>query len=142
MPKFSERLSHAWNAFMNRDPTDEYVSFDQEVSYSWSRPDRIRMTRGNERTIINAIINRMALDIAAINIKHVRLDDNGRYTETIDSDLNNCLTVEANKDQTARAFIQDVAMSMFDEGYVAVVPIDTTLDPLNTGSYDIQSLRT
>lgn len=142
MPKFTDRLSHAWNAFLNRDPTPEQLPVNQEISYSVFRPDRARLTRGNERTIVNAIINRMALDIASINIRHVRLDENGRYTETISSDLNNCLTVEANKDQTARSFIQDVAMSMFDEGYVAVVPVDTTMDPLSTGSYDIQSMRT
>lgn len=142
MPSFGDRLVHAWNAFMNRDPTPEFFPTEQEISYSIFRPDRIRLTRGNERTIVNAIINRMALDIASINIRHVRLDENGRYTETINSDLNNCLTVEANKDQTARSFVQDVAMSMFDEGYVAIVPVDTTMDPLSTGSYDIQSMRT
>lgn len=142
MPSFGDRLFHAWNAFLNRDPTPEQLPVNQEISYSVFRPDRIRLTRGNERTIVNAIINRMALDIASINLRHVRLDENGRYTETINSDLNNCLTVEANKDQTARSFIQDVAMSMFDEGYVAIVPVDTTMDPLSTGSYDIQSMRT
>lgn len=145
MPKFTERLSHAWNAFLNRDPTpDEYYyrEYDYNISYSSYRPDKPRLSRGNERTIINAIINRMALDIASINIKHIRTDENGRFLETIDSDLNNCLTVEANKDQTARSFIQDVAMSMFDEGYVAIVPIDTTLNPFETNSYDIQTMRT
>lgn len=142
MPSFTDRLSHAWNAFMNRDPTPEkFFNYEEGISYSYYRPDRPRLTASNERTIINAIINRMAMDIAAINIKHVRLDENGRYLETIDSDLNQCLTVEANKDQTARSFIQDVAMSMFDEGYIAIVPVDTSHDPLLTGSYDIQSMR-
>lgn len=144
MPKFTDRLSHAWNAFMNRDPTDEYLfeNRDIEITYGNYKPDRLKLKVGNERTIINAVINRIALDIASINLRHVKLDENGRYVSTIDSDLNNCLTVEANKDQTARAFIQDVAMSMFDEGYVAIVPVDTTDDPFLTGSYDIQSLRT
>lgn len=141
MPTFTDRLSHAWNAFMNRDPTPEFFNYEEGVSYSYRRPDRPFLTRGNERTIINAIINRMAMDIAAITIRHVRLDENGRYLETIESDLNQCLTVEANKDQTARSFIQDAAISMFDEGYIAIVPIDTTEDPLLTGSYDIQSMR-
>ena len=142
MPKFTDRLFHAWNAFMNRDPTPDFFNYGQEVSYSSYRPDRPYLQRGNERTIVNAIINRISMDIAAINLRHVKLDDNGRYLETIDSDLNNCLSVEANKDQTARSFIQDVAMSMFDEGYVAIVPIDTTLNPNTTGAYDIQSMRT
>lgn len=144
MPTLGDRLSHAWNAFLNRDPTyDDYIyNHEYEVSYSSYRPDRPHLTRGNERTIINAIINRMAVDIASMNIKHVKLDENGRYVETVHSDLNNCLTVEANKDQTARSFIQDVAMSMFDEGYIAIVPVDTTLNPFKTSAYDIQSLRT
>ena len=146
MPKFSDRLSHAWNAFFNKDPTEDYIynidKYGQQVTYSSCSPDRPRLTGGNERTIINAIINRLALDISAITIKHVKLDDNGRYVGTIDSYLNECLTVQANKDQTARSFLQDVAMSMFDEGYVAIVPVDTTTDPFKTGSYDIESLRT
>lgn len=142
MATFSDRLSHAWNAFMNRDPTP-YINrnYIEEVSYSY-RPDRHRFTRGTERSIVTSIYNRLSIDVAATTIKHVRLDENNRYIETINSYLNDCLTVEANKDQTARAFVQDIVMSMFDEGYVAVVPVDTTLDPFETGSYDIQSMRT
>lgn len=141
MPKFTDRLSHAWNAFMNRDPTPYTYRHEEMVSYSY-RPDHFRLTRGNERSVVTAIYNRLALDVASINIKHIREDSNGYFIETIESDLNNCLTVEANKDQTARAFIQDVCMSMFDEGVVAIVPVDTSVNPRITGSYDIHSLRT
>ena len=133
-----DRLKHAWNAFRNRDPTD-YRSLGTSYMH---RPDRPRFSRGNERSIVTAVYNRIALDVAAINIRHVRLDDNGRYSEDIKSGLNDCLTLEANLDQTGRAFIQDVVMSLLDEGCVALVPIDTTLDPKVTGSYDILSMRT
>lgn len=136
---FSTRLKHAWNAFRNRDPTVSYMGYGQGYSY---RPDRQRLTRGNERSIVTSVYNRIALDVAAINIQHVRLDDNGRFVSSIDSGLNNCLTLESNVDQTARAFIQDVVMSMLDEGCVAIIPVDTTLDPKVTGSYDICSMRT
>lgn len=136
---FGTRLKHAWNAFRNRDPTVSYMGYGQGYSY---RPDRQRLTRGNERSIVTSVYNRIALDVAAINIQHVRLDDNGRFVSSIDSGLNNCLTLESNVDQTARAFIQDVAMSMLDEGCVAIIPVDTTLDPKVTGSYDICSMRT
>lgn len=135
----SDRLKHSWNAFFNKDPTKEYT--DIGVSYSY-RPDRIRLTRGNEKSIVTAVFNRIALDVAAIDIKHVRLDRDKRYLEDIDSGLNNCLTVEANIDQTSRAFQQDVVMSMLDEGCVAIVPVDTTIDPVRSGSYDITSMRT
>lgn len=136
---FGARLQHAWNAFKNRDPT----AFYRNVSHGYAhRPDRPRLTRGNERSIVTAIYNRIALDVAAISIKHCKLDDNERYKETIKSGLNDCLNIEANIDQTGRAFIQDVVMSMLDEGCVAIVPVDTTLDPTITGSYDIQSMRT
>ena len=138
MSSIGNRLKHAWNAFMNRDPTVYYQ--DIGVGYS-SRPDRAHLTRGNERSIVNAVYNRIALDVSAINIRHVRLDDNGRYSETIESDLNNCLSMEANIDQTARAFIQDVVLSLLDEGCIAIVPVDTTLNPTETGSYDIQTMR-
>ena len=138
MSSIGNRLKHAWNAFMNRDPTVYYQ--DIGVGYS-SRPDRAHLTRGNERSIVNAVYNRIALDVSAINIRHVRLDDNGRYSETIESDLNNCLSLEANIDQTARAFIQDVVLSLLDEGCIAIVPVDTTLNPTETGSYDIQTMR-
>lgn len=138
MPTFTDRLAHAWNAFMNRDPTKSYRPEGQ--SYS-NRPDRIRTTRGNERTIITSVYNRISLDCSAIDVKHVRLDERERYVETLDTGLNNCLTLEANKDQTGRAFIQDIVMSMMDEGVVAVVPIDTDFSPEN-GSYKIETLRT
>nr|DAQ20076.1 MAG TPA: portal protein [Caudoviricetes sp.] len=133
------RLRHAWNAFMSRDPTPVYRDIGGGYSY---RPDRPRLTRGNERSIITSVFNRIALDVAAIDIKHTRLDKDNRYVEDINSDLNSCLSLEANIDQTGKAFIQDVVMSMFDEGSVAIVPVDTTEDPEKTGSYDIQSLRT
>ena len=136
------RLKHAWNAFLNRDPTEDYYNHeDIGVSYSY-RPDRLRLTRGNERSIITSIYNRIALDVAAIDIKHVRLDENGRFVSVIDSCLNNCLSVEANLDQTGRAFLQDVVMSMLDEGCVAIVPIDTTANPTLTASYDVITMRT
>lgn len=135
-----ERLQHAWNAFVNnRDPTYQYR--DVGMSY-YSRPDRIRFTRGNEKTIVTSIYNRIALDVAAVTIRHVRLDENDRLISYIDSGLDKCLTTEANIDQTGRSFIQDVVMSMLDEGSVAIVPVDTTFDPKVTGSYDILSLRT
>jgi len=133
------RLKHAWNAFRNKDPTEE-LRWDGPSSYS--RPDRVRFTRGHERSIITSIYNRIAMDVAAVDIKHARLDENGRFIETIDSGLNECLNVEANLDQTGRALIQDIVMSMLNEGVAAIVPVDTTLDPTQTGSYDIRSLRT
>lgn len=139
MSSLTDRLQHAWNAFMNRDPTPKYRDYG---SLSYYRPDRTRWRRGNERSIIMAIYNRIAMDVASVDIKHVRLDDNGAYLEDIPSELNNCLQVEANIDQTARAFVQDLVLSMFDEGYVASVPVETTLNPKVTGSYDILSLRT
>lgn len=139
MPKLTTRLQHAWNAFMNKDPTA--VRYDLSMGYSY-RPDRSRLTRGNERTIVTAIYNRIALDTAAIDIMHVRLDENKRFVSEIDSGLNKCLTVSANLDQTNRAFIQDVVMSMLDEGVVAVVPVDTDLNPTMTGGYDVLSMRT
>lgn len=132
------RLKHAWNAFFNKDPTP--VKWDHGASYSY-RPDRPRLTRGNERSIVTAIYNRIALDVSALIMKHCRLDENGRYSEDVESKFNRCLTVEANLDQTARAFKQDIVMSMLDEGCVAVVPVDTNQDPLK-GSYDILTMRT
>lgn len=134
-----DRLQHGWNAFLNnRDPTIRY--YNPGTSYAY-RPDRPRFTRGNERSIVTSVYNRIALDVAAISIQHVQLDENGRYIETINSGLNDCLNLEANIDQTGRAFIQDVVMSMFDEGCVAIVPVDTSLDPTVSGSYDIHSMR-
>ena len=136
---FIDRLQHGWNAFMNKDPTRGY--YDTGPGYSY-RPDRPRLTRGNERTIVTSIFNRIALDVASLNITHCKVDENGRYVSSIDSPLNNCLNLEANLDQTGRAFIQDVVISMFDEGCVAVVPVDTSIDPEISGSYNIESMRT
>ena len=133
------RLKHAWNAFMNRDPTQEFRDIGMGYSY---RPDRPRLSRGNERSIITALYNRIALDAASVNIFHVRLDENGRFLETIDSGLNNCLTLEANTDQTGRAFLQDVFMSLMDEGCVAIVPVEADTDPTFTTSYTIYTMRT
>lgn len=138
---FGSRVKRLWNAFTNRDPTTNYSYSSMGSSYSY-RPDRPRFTRGNERSIITSIYNRIALDVAAIDIRHARLDDSGRYKEDINSGLNNCLTLDANIDQTGRAFIQDIVMSMCDEGSVAIVPVDTTDDPTMTNSYDIESMRT
>lgn len=135
-----DRLQHAWNAFMNRDPTGgAYRSYGS--SYT-DRPDRRRSTVRTERTIVNSIINRIALDCAAITINHCKMDENGRFLEVIESGINTCLNLEANLDQTGRAFIFDLVYSMLDEGVIAALPIDTTLDPNITGSYDISSMRT
>lgn len=132
------RLKHGWNAFMNRDPTPNYQTTG--VSYSY-RPDRPRFSRGNERSLVTSVYNRIAMDAAGIEIRHVRLDENDRYLETIKSGLNECLNVEANIDQTGRAFRQDIFMSLLDEGVIAIVPVDTTFNPTVTNSYDIQSMR-
>lgn len=132
---FTDRLKHAWDAFRNRDPT----SYDYGLSYSY-RPDRARFTRGNDRSILTSVLNRIAMDAAAIDIQHVRLDKNGRYKETIDSGLNQCLNVEANIDQSGRAFRQDIFASLLDEGCVAIVPVETSVDP-KRGSYSIDSMR-
>lgn len=134
---FGSRLKHAWNAFTGNIQMNYR---DLGMGYSY-RADRPRMSRGNERSIVTSVYNRIALDVAALNVQHVRLDENGRFLSVIDDGLNNCLTLEANIDQTARSFIQDVVVSMFDEGSVAIVPVDTTTDPNVSGSYDIQSLR-
>ena len=132
------RLKKAWNVFTNRDPTTDTTFYGISSSY---RPDRPRLSRGNERTIVTSVYNRIAMDAAAIDIFHVRLDKNGRYVETIDSGLNNCLTLEANIDQTGRAFRQDIVLSMLDEGCVAIVPVDTNTNPDKTGSYTIETMR-
>lgn len=133
--KIIDRLQHGWNAFINnKDPT-----LRPGPSYSY-RPDRARFTRGNERSIVTSIFNRIAMDASSIDIEHVRVDKDGRFTGIIDSGLNNCLTLEANIDQTGRAFMQDAVMSMLDEGVVALVPIDTTLD-INTNSFDVETIR-
>ena len=135
----TDRLQHAWNAFLNNDVRTRYQDMGYYSSY---KPDRVRFTRGNERSIVTSVYNRLALDASAMAIKHVRLDDNGRFTEEINSGLQNCLNVEANIDQTGRAFLQDVVMSMLDEGCVAIVPVDTTINPMLSGSYEINTMRT
>lgn len=136
---FIDRLQHAWNIFMNRDPTESY---HMSTDYVY-RPDRVRFSRGNERSIVTAIYNRIGIDVASMTIEHVELDEEKRYIRTIDSTLNNCFSVEANTDQTGRAFIQDVVMSMLDEGCVAIVPTDTDtdIDP-DTGAFKILTMRT
>lgn len=133
------RLKHSWNAFMNRDPTNAFSDIGSGYS---NRPDRPRLTRGNERTIVTAIFNRIAMDGASVSINHCRVDENGRYIGTVDSALNKCLNLEANIDQTGRAFMQDAIMSMLDEGCVAIVPVDTDIDPAESDSYKINSMRT
>lgn len=138
MPKFSDRLQHAWNAFRYGE-TERVRDYGPGFYYS---PQRVIRRIGTERSIVMALYNRISMDVAAIGIKHVRLDENGRYTEEIVSGLNNCLTLEANIDQTARAFIQDVVLSMLEEGAVAVVPVETTINPTTSGAYDILSMRT
>ena len=135
---FMDRIQRGWNAFRNRDPTIDFR--DTGMAYYY-RPDRPRFTRRNERTIMTSVLNRIALDASAIDIMHVRLDENGRFLETVDSGLNNCLTLSANADQTGRALKQDIIMSMLDEGCVAVVPTDTTTDPNKTESYRIDTMR-
>lgn len=137
---FGSRLKHAWNAFMNRDPPVRSF-MDIGSSYSY-RPFYHRFSYGVDRTIAVAVNNRIAMDVAAITIQHVRLDENGRFDEVIDSGLNSCLNLEANMDQTGRAFLLDVTLSLLDEGYVAIVPVDTDFDPKNTGGFDIRSMRT
>ena len=136
---FGSRLKHAFNAFMNKDSPPDYRNLG--ISYS-SRPDHARFSRGNERSIVTSVYNRIALDVASIEIRHCRLDEDDRYLETIDSGLNQCLNLEANIDQTGRSFLQDIVMSMLDEGCVAIIPVDTSLNPANTSSYDILSMRT
>lgn len=136
---FGSRLKHAWDVFRSREPTRYYS--DTGPSYYY-RPDRVRFTKGNERSIVTSVYNRIALDVSSISIKHCKLDENGRYMSDINSGLNECLNLQANIDQTGRAFIQDVVMSMLDEGCVALVPVDTTFNPELTGAYDIQSMRT
>lgn len=132
------RFKNAWNAFLNRDPTSGFRDIGSGYSY---RPDRFRLTRGNERSIVTSVYNRIALDVAAIDIQHVKLDNEGRFCSVVDSGLNNCLSIEANIDQTGRAFIQDAVMSMMDEGCIAIVPVDTDDDPDDTTGYKILSMR-
>jgi hypothetical protein len=134
------RLKHAWNAFTNQNEGDKYKVFES-VTYGSGRPDRARFTVTNERSIISSIFTRLSIDVAAVDIRHVRLDADKRYTEDIESGLNNCLTLEANMDQGARAFRQDIALTLFDKGVAAIVPVDTTLNPGTTGGFDIKTLR-
>lgn len=137
---FGSRLMHAFNVFRGREPTSKQYYQDIGPSYS-HRPDRTQIIRGNERSTVTAILNRIALDVSSINITHCRLDENGRYSETLKTPLNECLTLEANIDQTSRAFMQDVVMSMMDEGSIAIVPIETSMD-IENSSFDIYSMRT
>ena len=132
------RLKHAWNVFTANETVG--ARWDIGPSYFY-RPDRPIFSRGNERSIITSVYNRIALDVAAISIQHVRLDDEGRFTSVMNSTLNDCLSLEANLDQTGRAFIQDIVQSMLDEGCVAIVPVDTDIDP-DEGSYKIETMRT
>lgn len=136
-PSLGERLKHAWNAFTGN--TTQYRQYGSSYAI---RPDRPRLTRGNERSIITSIYNRIAMDCAKVDVHHVRLDENNRYMDDVSSGLNYCLTTEANIDQTARSFIQDIVLSMLDEGVVAVVPVETSSSPLATGTYEIFSMRT
>lgn len=135
---FGSRLKHAWNAFLNRDPPRNFGGYAGGYSY---RPDRVRLTRGNERTFVTSVYNRISMDCSAITIQHVRLDENGRFDSVIDSGLNSCLNLEANLDQTGRGLVQDIVMSMLDEGVVAVVPVETNYDPSRSDSYKIYSMR-
>ena len=144
MATMTQRIRSGWNAFIGRDPTSTSIPLSEEMSgfgYS-SRPDRVRYTKGNQRSIVASIYNRISVDVASIKIEHAKLDKDGRYKERLSSGLNDCINVSANVDQTGRALIQDIVESMFDEGVVAVVPTDTNIDPIKTGSYDILELRT
>jgi len=137
----TDRLKNAWNAFLNRDPTDG-IGYQVSGHSSSYRPDRPRLSRGNERSIITSVYNRIGLDASSMKIDHIKTDDEGRFLTTIESGLNNCLSLESNIDQTGRAFIQDVVMSMLDEGSIAIVPTDTTANPTLTNAYDILTMRT
>lgn len=138
---FLDRIKKGWSAFMNRDPTEEYRYRDLGMSYYY-RPDRIRFSRGNDKTIVTSVYNRIATDAASISLVHAQKDINGMFKGARDSYLNECLTLSANKDQTGRAFLQDIVMSLLDEGCVAIVPIETDKNPRSTNSYDICALRT
>lgn len=137
---FRSRFKHAWNAFFNRAPTEEF-DYRNLGNVYFTRPDRPRLSRGNERSIITSVINRIAIDCAAIDIIHCRLDENDRYLETINSGLNYCLTDRANIDETGRAFVQDIVVSLLDEGCIAILPVETIGDPNKTSSYEINTMR-
>lgn len=134
----TSRLKKAWNTFMNRDPT--YDIYHGEVGYSY-RPDRLRFTRNNDRSMMNFVLNRIAVDAATIDIRHVRLDKSNRYESDIDDGLNQCLTISANLDQSGRMFREDIFATIMDEGCAAIVPVDTSENPMTTESYEIYSLR-
>lgn len=136
------RLVHAWNAFFNKDPTYDYSYPSYNSLISSYRPDRVRLLNGNDRTVVTSVYSRIAMDVASLSIQHVRLDENKRFMEEIDSSLNTCFTWEANKDQTPRSFLMDAVLSLFDEGCIAIVPVDTKNDPFETTSFDILSMRT
>ena len=136
---FMNRLKHGWNAFMNKDPTPYQTGIG---AASYDNPSRPRLTMGNERSIITTIYNRISTDVASVDIEHVVLDDNKRFTDNVEDGLNYCLTTEANIDQASRAFKQDIVLKLLDEGCVAIVPVDTTMDPVHGNIYDIQSMRT
>jgi hypothetical protein len=133
-------LRHAWNAFLNQAPSDPIRSAGYGISYG-GRPDRVRLNASNERSLISSIYTRLGIDVASTEIRHVRLDDNDRFLEEIDSGLNNCLKLEANLDQAARAFRQDIATTLFDKGVAAIVPVDTSINPSTSGGFDIKTLR-
>lgn len=136
---FGSRLKHAWNSFFNKDPTMRFKEVGAGYFY---KPDHLWLKTYNERSIVNAVYNRIALDVAAISIRHVRIDDEDRFLEIIKSGLDNCLSLSANIDQSGTDFIKDAVLSMFDEGHVALVPVDTTINPLLTDAYDILTMRT
>ena len=137
----SSRIKNAWNTFRNKDPTVEYKAQSVGMSYSY-RPDRPRYTRGRDKTIVTSLFTRIAIDVATLDFKHVELNDDDAFVREVPSSLNECLKVEANIDQTGRAFMQDIVVSMLDEGVVAIVPVDTDYNPNETNSYDILSMRT
>ena len=145
MPTLTQRIRSGWNAFIGRDPTKE---FKLTQDYTWGgygygvRPDRMRYTGGNQRSIVASVYNRISVDVASINFEHAKLDENGHFKESMKSGLNECMNVSANIDQTGRAFLQDIVESMFDEGVVAIVPVETDVNPMDTESYDIRSMRT
>jgi len=134
------RIKNAWNAFRNKNEITNYCARTDNGYYT--RPDRVRLTGGRERSILTAVLNRIAMDVAAIDVVHCKIDENGRFVNKVDSHLNDCLSTESNLDQTPRAFMQDAVMSMFDEGSVALVPVDTTVNPDNSGSFDVLTMRT
>lgn len=141
MSSITERIRKAWNVFRGREPTFQEYSRYGYYEHNSYRPDRIRLTRNNKKSIVSSVYNRIALDVSSVSIKHVRLDEQDRYLYTMETGFNNCLTLDANRDQTARAFIQDYVISMFDEGCAAIVPTVTDDSPLLTSSYDILEMR-